>query len=129
MKLDAKQQVLLALYIEYQKDLPKMDGVKCSSLNMDIDVFNTALGKLLKEGYINGLYAYPADNNEFYEVYTKNVGLTKDGIDYVESKFGIEKEISNADKLKYIIKKCGVLGLQALKLFGASALEHINDII
>lgn len=62
-------------------------------------------------------------------MYTKNVGLTKDGIDYVESKFGIEKEISNEDKLKYIIKKCGVLGLQALKLFGAEALEHINDII
>lgn len=129
MNLDSKQQVLLALYIEYQKDLPKMDSVKCSSLNMDIDVFNTALGKLSKEGYISGLYAYPADNNKFYEVYTKNVGLTKDGIEYVESKFGIEKEISNEDKLKYIIKKCGVLGLQALKLFGAAALEHINDII
>lgn len=81
MKLDAKQQVLLALYIEYQKDLPKMDSVKCSSLNMAIDVFNTALGKLSKEGYINGLYAYPADNNEFYEVYTKDVGLTRAGIE------------------------------------------------
>lgn len=51
MKLDSKQQVLLALYIEYQKDLPKMENVTCTSLNMDIDVFNAALRKLSTEKY------------------------------------------------------------------------------
>lgn len=39
MTLDTKQQVLLALYIEYQKDIPKMSEVTCTALNMDIEVF------------------------------------------------------------------------------------------
>jgi len=129
MKLDAKQQVLLALYTEYQKDLPKMKNITCTALNMDIDVFNTALKKLSTEKYIEGLFIYAADNDEFYAVSTDNIYLTREGIEYVEHTFGIQKELNNADKIKYIIKKCGVLGLQALKIFGAAALEHINDII
>ena len=66
MKLDIKQQVLLAIYIEYQKDLPNMSCVNNTELNMDIDVFNVALDKLQNEGYIKGIEKYPADNNKFY---------------------------------------------------------------
>ena len=128
MKLDTKQQVLLALYIEYQKDLPNMEDVNCTVLNMDIDAFNIALKKLSNEGYITDLFIFPADNDEFYCVRTDNVSLTRDGIEYVENNFGIKKELTASDKIKYIIKKCGVFGLQALKIFGLHVLEHINDV-
>jgi hypothetical protein len=128
MKLDTKQQVLLALYIEYQKDVPHMENVTCTALNMDIDVFNIALKKLSSEGYITDLFILPADNDEFYIVSVHNVSLTRDGIEYVETKFGINKELTASDKVKYIIKKCGVFGLQALKIFGVEALTHIGDV-
>ena len=91
MKLDTKNQVLLALYIEYQKDLPKMQNVTCTSLNMDIDIFNVALKKLSNEGYIEGLNIFSADNDEFYFVGTENVYLTKEGVEYVENNMGIQK--------------------------------------
>lgn len=127
MKLDTKNQVLLALYIEYQKDLPKMQNVTCTSLNMDIDVFNAALKKLSNEGYIEGLNIFSADNDEFYFVGTENVYLTKEGVEYVENNMGIQKELTSTDKVKYIAKKCGVLGMQALKAAAVSALDHISD--
>lgn len=128
MELDSKQQVLLALYIEYQKDLPKMGEVTCTSLNMDIDVFNAALRKLSNERYIEGLYMFAADNDEFYCVRTDDVYLTQSGIDYVEKQLGIKKEQTSKDKIIYVMKKCGVMGLQALKLFAAGATEHIHDV-
>lgn len=111
MKLDTKQQALLAFYIEYQKDLPNMSNVDNTKLNLDITVFNVALRKLENEGYITGLPIFSADNDEFYEVDTDNVKLTRDGIEYVEKNFGINKELTAEDKLKYVIKKVRRLGL------------------
>ena len=129
MKLDAKQQVLLAVYIEYQKDIPHMEKISCTDLNMDIDVFHIALEKLQNEGYIHGFDTFGADNNRFYHVDTSHMKLTRDGIDYIENHFGIQKELTNQDKVKYVIKKCGVFGLQALKMFAVEALQKIGDII
>lgn len=125
MKLDTKQQVLLAFYIEYQKDLPNMKNVNNTALDMDIDVFHVALEKLDNEGYITGLTTLPADNNRFYMVNTNNVKLTRDGIEYVEQNFGIQKELTAENKVKYIVKKCGIYGLQALKMFGSEALAEL----
>ena len=128
MKLDTKHQVLLALYIEYQKDLPKMSEVTCEKLNMDVDIFNMALKKLSTERYIEGLNIFAADNDEFYSVSADDVYLTHEGITYVEAVMGIKKELTSTDKMKYIIKKCGVHGLQALKIFAVNALSHIGDV-
>lgn len=128
MKLDTKQQVLLALYMEYQKDLPKMGEVNSEALNLDYEVFCVALEKLQTEGYITGLEVHPSINNRFYKVRLDGVSLTRDGIDYVDNKFGIKKELGAEDKLKYLIKKCGVFGLVALKMFGAEALKTLSNI-
>lgn len=129
MKLDTKQQVLLAVYMEYQKDIPNMKNINNTVLNMDVTVFNIALEKLENEGYIIGLKTYEADNDRFYVVMLDNIKLTRDGIEYVEECFGIQKELTAEDKLKYIIKKCGVLGLHAIKLFGIDILNALSDII
>lgn len=128
MKLDTKQQVLLAFYIEYQKDLPNMRNVNNTALDMDIDVFHVALEKLENEGYITGLAILAADNDRFYAVNTERVKLTRDGIEYVEQNFGIKKELTAEDKLKYVVKKCGVYGWQALKLFASNALTMLLTI-
>lgn len=128
IKLDTKQQVLLAIYMEYQKDIPNMKEVNSTALNMDITVFNIALEKLENEGYINGLQTINTDNDRFYAVILDNIKLTRDGLELVESKFGIAKELTAEDKLKYIIKKCGVFGLQTLQQFGIDVLTALSSI-
>lgn len=127
MKLDTKQQVLLAFYLEYQKDLPDMKNITNTALNMDIDVFHVAVEKLDNEGYITGFKTYPADNNRFYNVRMDDIKLTRDGIEYVEQNFGIKKEITAEDKIKYIVRQCGIYGLKALKLFGEAALKALIE--
>lgn len=76
-----------------------MQNVTCTSLNMDVDVFNTALRKLSTERYIEGLDIFSADNDGFYAVSTENVYLTIDGIEYIEKNFGIKKELTSSDKI------------------------------
>ncbi len=125
MKLGTKENVLLAIYIEYQKDLPDMGSVNNMALNMDIDVFNVALEKLQNEEYINGVSMLCADNNRFYSVDTSHMKLTKQGIDFVEHNFGIAKELTAEDKLKYIVKKCGVFGYKVLKDIAIEAIKNM----
>lgn len=125
MKYDTKQQVLLRIYIEYQKDIPDMKHINNTELNMDIDVFNNALKKLDNEGYIKGLCILSADNDEFYCVNCEKLMLTREGVEYAESKFGIEKELTAEDKLKYIAKKCGVFAYPALKLIAEAAIKSL----
>ena len=84
--------------------------------------------KLSTERYIEGLDIFPADNDEFYAVSTENVYLTIDGIEYIEKNFGIKKELTSSDKIRYIAAKCGVLGLQALKAAAINAFAHISDV-
>lgn len=128
MDTDKKTQVLLALYIEYQKDLPRMRNVTAAALEMDADVFNISLVKLETEGYITGLKAFAADDKRFYGVDTSGVMLTRDGLDRAEHVLEIERAQSSKEKLKRAAVKCGALGLRALKLFAAAALEHIEDV-
>lgn len=103
---------MLAVYIEYQKDLPQMKNINHTALNMDKDVFNTALDKLSNERYIT----------------TENIKPTPEGLLYAEKYFGIQKYDTAAEKIEYIIKKCGTFGFSALKLFAVSAMEHLFDI-
>lgn len=112
MKLTSKETVMLAVYIEYQKDLPQMKNINHTALNMDKDVFNTALDKLSNERYIT----------------TENIKPTPEGLIYAEKYFSIQKYDTAAEKIEYIIKKCGTFGFSALKLFAVSAMEHLFDI-
>ena len=129
MEPDKKTQALLALYIEYQRDLPRMSNVSAAALGMDADVFNISLVKLETEGYITGLKTLAADDKRFYSVDISGVMLTRDGIERAERVFELEREQSSKEKLKRAAVRCGSMGLQALKLFAAAALEHIDDII
>lgn len=81
MKLGAKEQVLLAIYTEYQKDLPNMTNVNNTALNMDVDVFHIALEKLQNEEYVKDVAFFASDNNRFYTVDISKMKLTKTGIE------------------------------------------------
>lgn len=105
-----------------------MKRITGENLNLDAEVLNIALEKLQNEGYITGFATLSADNDRFYIANTSALRLTRDGIEYIEKAFGIQKELSASDKLKYIIKKCGVFGLQALKALSAETLKGIADI-
>jgi len=53
LDLDSKQRVLLAIYTEYQKDIPTMEDITAEALELDIEVFGIAVEKLINEQMIN----------------------------------------------------------------------------
>lgn len=117
MELDIKQQVLAAIYMEYQKDLPKMEDITHTKLNIDKDKFNVALIKLKNEGLISNVLIMSADNS-IYEVYMGNTMMTREGIQYVEEILEIQKTSTNKEKIKTAISKLGGWGFNLLSEFG-----------
>lgn len=118
MELDSKQEVLYAIYSEYQKDIPDMKSITYQSLDMDLDVFQMALIKLQNEGLIEGLKIIPPGT----VIPSRIKGLDKDnilptwkGINYVESKLEIEADKSNKEKLLILKDRFGKLGWAVLK--------------
>ena len=118
LELDSKQEVLYAIYSEYQKDIPDMKSITYQSLDMDLDVFQMALIKLQNEGLIEGLKIIPPGT----VIPSRIKGLDKDnilptwkGINYVESKLEIEADKSNKEKLLILKDRFGKLGWAVLK--------------
>ncbi|MFT9848504.1 hypothetical protein [Aneurinibacillus sp. REN35] len=115
MELDTKQKVLLALYTEYQKDLPNMSSVNYKALELESDVFYVAISKLLTEGYITDAWAIPRAGKMIDAYRLDNCKLTRDGIDYVESKLEIEPTLSGVEKVKAVTGKLAQWGLEQFK--------------
>lgn len=118
LELDSKQEVLYAIYLEYQKDLPDMKSITYKSLDMDLDVYQMALIKLQNEGLIDGLRIIPPGT----VIPSRIKGLDKDnilptfkGIEYVEGKLEIEGDKSSIEKLLILKDKFGKLGWSVLK--------------
>lgn len=112
MEIDSKQKVLMAIYTEYQKDLPNMEqNVKADLIGLETEVFMTAIDKLINEGYITGVNILRAGRgNKIQAIILRDMMITRDGIDYVENKIGIEKTLSGSEKVKYISKKVAEAG-------------------
>lgn len=107
MKLDSKQKVLVAIYTEYQKDMPSMDkNIKADILGMEKEVFVNAILKLVNERYITGANIIRGGiGAKVQAMFLNNMMITRDGIEYVETKIGIDKTLSGVEKVKYISKK------------------------
>lgn len=121
MQLDTKQQVLVAVYIEYQKDLPDMNRA-LPELNLDMQVLRTALGKLENEGYITGFWGEtksPGSRERFQPKSFRLVTMTRDGIEYVETKLGIEKTMTGQEKVEKAKKTFIEQGLDVLTDYAA----------
>lgn len=131
MELDVKQQVLVAIYTEYQKDIPMIHkAVTPNSLGIEEEKFNIAIDKLENEGYINGSKIVRGEGqiegNQWGIVmvmldYTK---MTLYGIDYVEKVLDIDNTDNAKDKITKVIEKCGNWGMEQLKDFGAKVLAE-----
>ncbi|WP_052737876.1 YjcQ family protein [Bacillus sp. SA1-12] len=120
MELDKKQQVLVAIYTEYQKDLPNMSSVNHESLEMDEEIFVVALEKLLNEGLIIDVDFYLGGD---YSLQTTK--MTSYGLNYVEEKLGIEPTLSGAEKVKEVAKQATQFGYNELKDFASKVVAEL----
>lgn len=129
MGLDTKQKVLIAIYTEYQKDLPDIGGrVKADLLNIDNEVFKVAIEKLENERLICDSNIIKGGSRTIWNTVMVDLSHTKMtpyGITYVEEKLGIEKTLSGAEKVKYISSKVAEWGWEQFKDIASKTLSEI----
>ena len=129
MELDAKHEVLFALYAEYLKDLPDMPSITFERLDMDKAVFYMALLKLQTEGFIDGLTTFPPNTRMLPRAVTlDSVMMTRYGIEYVEQKLELERMSTSQEKLKQLVYKFGRFGWSVLQNAVADILKKYFEI-
>lgn len=120
VELDSKQRVLLAIYTEYQKDIPEMFSITAENLGMDEEVFIIALEKLVNEELINAVDFYMGGDYSL-----ERTKMTNYGLQYVEEKLGIEPTLSGSEKVKEIIKKTAEFGYNEIKDFAVKVASEL----
>ena len=129
MGLDIKQKVLIAIYTEYQKDLPNIDGnVRADILGIDNNIFNVAIEKLENEGLITGSNITKGGSKTIWNtimVSLTHTKMTPNGISNIEEKLGIERTLTGAEKVKYISVKVAEWGWDQFKDIAAKTLSEI----
>ena len=91
MEMDTKQKILVAIYTEYQKDLPDMNSLNAQKLELEIEVFGIALEKLENEGLIRlpkSAITRAGMGSKVVCTYLDGTMVTPIGLDYVEGKLG-----------------------------------------
>lgn len=127
LNFDIKQKVLIAIYIEYQKDNPNMkDNIKADKLGIENELFLIALSKLVNEELICGFIPINA-KRKISMGWTDDIMMTPKGIEYVESKIGISNVLTGKDKVEFIIRKIPEWSLEQLKDIAAKALVDISS--
>ena len=124
MDFDSKQKVLIAIYMEYQKDIPDMEQVAAQSVGLDQQIFFIALDKLENEGLIRGV-SYSRRGSEIFMAFTKNIMMTTHGLYYVETKLNIQPEKTGLEKMKEISQSVAAWGWNEAKDFAAKVLSEI----
>lgn len=126
MNLDTKQKVLIAIYTEYQKDVPDMmNKIKPVELGIDENVFNIALSKLDNEGLITGA-DFVKVKNEIVHSYVDGIMMTPWGIEYVETKLGLDKTLSGMEKVQEMAKKSVTWGWNEFKDITVQVLSEMG---
>jgi YjcQ protein len=101
--LDAKRKILLAIFLEYQKDIYNMDDITPENLEMEKQVFNVAVHKLQHEGYIEGAHI-SLIKGEIYFVRIREALPTPRAIHYLEQEFELQANANSEEKSKRILK-------------------------
>jgi len=129
MELDNKQKILIAIYTEYQKDIPKMDSIiSILRQQIDIKVIKVALGKLEDEGYIFGFWdkpKSPGSSDRFIHRTFRFLKITREGIAYVEQKLSISATLSNKEKVESVVKNTAGWGWEQIKDIGIKVSSEI----
>lgn len=98
MDLDSKQKVLMAIYIEYQKDYPDYENAVYNPVfAFSADAVLIALKKLQNEGLIAGFEWRMPDGSCKCDIC--NMMLTPAGQSYVETKLSVDPLASGKEKL------------------------------
>lgn len=101
MEFDTKQKVLLALYLEYQKDVPKMETITAELLELDSETFKQAVRKLENEELIEGI-KFSRIGNQRINIFLETAMVKSLGLIYIEHKLGLDEYTSAQEKLKII---------------------------
>ncbi|UYY98642.1 hypothetical protein OJ967_25365 [Peribacillus frigoritolerans] len=118
MIVDAKREILTALFVEYQKDIPNFNNVKIkfAEAGMDSDTFNVAILKLENEGFINNVDFIKGGRKPFgiQTVRLDNALLTGQTARYLEEKLELEldNEEDGEEKSKNILKRFADAGFE-----------------
>lgn len=117
MIFDAKQKVLIAIYTEYQKDIPDMNAnIKADLLGLSQDEFKAAMDKLDNENLINGAkFSRGGSNSIPLAVFIDNLKMTSKGIDYVEEKLQVNRTLTGTEKIKKIANDSASWGWEQFK--------------
>lgn len=85
--MSIKDKVLLAIYNEYQKDLPDMDkNITFDKLETNKEEFYYAFEKLENEGLINGAHYAKGAGNKIEMAFLNELKPSIRGIAYVEQR-------------------------------------------
>lgn len=119
-RLDTKQQVLIAMYTEYQKDIPQMGSVTANSLGIDHTAFYVAIEKLQNEEFITDAIIVKGGPDPYpLLVRIDEAKLTRIGIEHVESKLEITDTDPGLTKVQSISRKVADWGLDKLLDYAA----------
>lgn len=126
MDMDPKMLVLLALYTEYQKPIPKLYSITFDTVGLEKDVFNVAVEKLQNEDYISGArFSKGGRHKPPRIVWLDDAILTRNGIDYAKQILVIHDENSKKSTLEKIMKKAVEWGNERLENIAAKTLAEI----
>lgn len=125
MEFDSKQKVLVAIYTEYQKDIPNMkDNIRANKLGLEANVFNIALEKLENEGLITDVH-FSRGGGRLILSFTDDVKMTREGIEYVENKLEIPKTLTGMQKVQKLAKDGASWGWDQFKDIAARTMAEM----
>jgi DNA-binding Lrp family transcriptional regulator len=124
MDFDSKQKVLVAIYMEYQKDIPDMEQITAESVGLGRKVFLTSLEKLENESLIRGI-KFVRGGGETLMAHIGHTMMTPYGLNYVENKLNIQPEKSGLEKMKDISQKAAAWGWNEAKDFAVKVVSEI----
>lgn len=126
MKFDTKQRILIAIYVEYQKDKPNMgNNIGFNVLEIEKQVFEIALKKLDNEELITGV-KFSEGGGRILIAFTDNIMMTPQGIEYMETKIGLSHVLPGKEKVEFIFKNAVSWGIEQLKDVAAKTLAEMN---
>jgi hypothetical protein len=119
MIVDTKREILTALFVEYQKEIPNFSNVhrKFSEAGIDRNVFNMAILKLDNEGYIHNVDYVKGGRNPhgINSVRLDHALLTGQTVNYLEEKLELEDVENGAEKSQNILKRFTDAGFERLE--------------
>jgi hypothetical protein len=132
MELSAKDRILLAIYLEYQKDLPNMESaITQQNLKLGQEEFNYGVSKLKNENLING-GKFPEAKGRILMAFMDNVMPSNWGIKYVEEK--LLQDHQNADEdndpktgnIRKVMRNAIAYGWNEIKDIAAKTLAEMS---